>query len=1165
MSNIVFPNNFSIGKWQTFFDLSSDYFLLKNTTLPRFQNEDFSEVLYLGDFEFEDDQRCDIYLIRTERTLTERSSRKKQFDLATKIIREKNTQSGLFIFYDGGNNFRMSLVYPVYKGTRREFSNYRRHSFFVHKDLPNKTYMLQMQEHKFNSMAELKETFSVERVSDLFYQEFEKEYEKLQTEIAHEYNKEIDEDLRKDFALLFVIRIIFLGFVQKKGWLGDNLKFIEDYINSYDKALQPKGIYQDLLVPLFFTALNKSPHTKSIHGFPDIEEPFKSHLVSAPYLNGGLFREHHNVDKDALYITDKGIDGFIKFLFSFNFTLEENTHYDEELELNPEFLGIIFEKLVNKENGAVYTPRLEVDFMCRLALLKYLQNNLSFQPELENLYRLFFPEYTNDGDRSVGQFSEEHAEELLGKIENVTVCDPAIGSGAFAVGMLSVIDEIETTIIENFLPESYQERASAYERKKRIIFKSLYGVEVKEWAVWITQLRLWITLLIEADDSMKTSNEPLLPSFDFKIRQGDSLVQMIGDELFPISGKGIVSSSISRKINKLTELKTEHYHNKCDFKLQDIQSLHKELYVSILINRQKELEKTISRYKGLQIREVQEDFLCGDIQEEIELLTERDKGELKELESELYKLKHEINQFDQNNLPFFWRIDFPEIILGKGGFDIVIGNPPYVAQEHIADPQGKIADKGAYKALLKKMANQDFQQEIDENSVSGKSDLYTFFYIRGLRILNPKGNLTYICSNSWLDVEFGAWLQRFLLDNCQIHFIIDNLSRRVFRDAGINTIISVISAKQKRIRDDDMIRFAAFKLPFENSLYIENLMEIEETQKRIEYADLRINPISREKLRNEGINVDNNRYVGSKWGGIYIKAPNIYFKILEEHGDKLVRLGDIAEIKRGVTTGANEFFYAEKNSKIINETGEQHWINAIRSSRSIKRINISEEAITHKLLFLDENSKIELTNGLKKHIHWGESRNYHTRPTIRNRNPWYSLPYQENSDFVQSQIINDRFLYTKNSKYPADCVLNQVYLKGLYGNMVNQALISLNSSLTAFMTELGGRTALGDGALKVQVVEMSRLNIFDPALIPVNRIDDIIDDLSNRDIKSIFDELQVDPAAGDFTQANPLPDRKALDDIIFDALGFNEKDKKELYAGLLELTANRLKKARTFR
>jgi len=287
----------------------------------------------------------------------------------------------------------------------------------------------------------------------------------------------------------------------------------------------------------------------------------------------------------------------VNFLFSFNFTLEENTLYDEELELNPEFLGIIFEKLINKAHGAIYTPRLEVDFMCRLSLVKYLQQNCLSSISLENLYKLFFPEYGAENEQTAGNFTEEEAKDLLDKLETVTVCDPAIGSGAFAVGMLNVIDEIECSIYNHFLPNI--PISSPYERKKRIIFQSLYGVEVKQWAVWITQLRLWITLLIEAEDSFKHSEEPLLPSFDFKIKQGDSLIQMLGNTLFPVSGEGIISQDIKRKINELVKLKTDYFYNKCPQQLHEIELKHKALYTSILDKKKKDLSQKLSRIKGL--------------------------------------------------------------------------------------------------------------------------------------------------------------------------------------------------------------------------------------------------------------------------------------------------------------------------------------------------------------------------------------------------------------------------------------------------------------------------------------------------------------------------------------------------------------------------------------
>jgi len=1162
-ANIVVPANFSAENWISYFDTSSDVYLEKHGKVPKYCDSDFPQVSTLGKLAFDDGTACDIFMIQVSRSLTERASRRKQFDKATDIIKQENTQAGLFIFCDEFHSFRLSLVYPVYKGTKRAFSNYRRHSFYVSGNLPNKTYLLQLNKHKLNSMGDLKDIFSVDKVSALFYEEFEKEYNLLQTGIKHRYDQDVDQDLLGNFALLFVIRIIFLGFVQKKGWLGENANFIRDYLGTYNPSIHQQGIYQDLLCPLFFTALNSAPSSKNKYGFPHILEPFKTHLVTAPYLNGGLFRPHEDYDTEALFITDEAIVNFVTFLFSFNFTLEENTLYDEELELNPEFLGIIFEKLINKAHGAIYTPRLEVDFMCRLSLVKYLQQNCLSSISLENLYKLFFPEYGAENEQTAGDFTEDQSKDLLDKLETVTVCDPAIGSGAFAVGMLNVIDEIECSIYEHFLQD--KPVSSPYERKKRIIFQSLYGVEAKQWAVWITQLRLWITLLIEADDSFKRSEEPLLPSFDFKIRQGDSLIQMIGSELFPVTGEGIISADIKRKISDLVKLKTEYYFNKSPMQLHEIEQKHKALYTSILDKRKKDMVLKLSRMKGDSIKEVQASLFETEIQTEIDFASKQHKRQIEELEFQIHKVEHEISQANTKNLPFIWRIDFPEIFIEKGGFDIVIGNPPYVAQEEIEDPLGKIKDNKKYKELLRQMVNQDFPQDIPQSVINGKSDLYTFFYIRGLRLLNKKGLLSYICSNSWLDVEFGAWLQKFLLERCQTHFIIDNLAKRVFKNAGINTIISMIGAWQRTVRADDLIRFAAFKLPFENSLYTENLLAIEGTDKRIEYDDLRVNVVARDTLSKEGWeNSSAKKYKGSKWGGIYLKAPNIYFTIMEKAKDQLVKLGDIADVKFGIKTGANEFFYAHASNPIIDHLGRSSWITVVRKPAEIRGIFLNESCLEHRLLVVNPK---ELTDNLalKVYIEDGEMEQYHKRPTVIGRQPWYSLPSLDIADFIQGQIINERFIFCLNQKYPADCVLNQVTLNKEFKEYEMETLIALNCTMTAFFTELNGRTALGEGALKNQVFEVRNLYVIDPKLLRSDNLEQVINPFRFREVYSIFRELQVDPKAGSFMNANPLPDRKALDEVVFRALGLTDQEVRALYAGLLELTANRLRKARTFK
>jgi len=1044
-ANIVTPANFSIENWISYLETYSDVFAENHCSVPKYIDSDFPNVSTLGRLEFEDGTVCDIFVLQVKRSLTERASRRKQFDKATDIIKRENTQAGIFIFYDEDHSFRLSLVYPVYKGTKRTFSNYRRHSFYVSADLPNKTYILQLNKHKLNSMGGLKEIFSVEKVSALFYDEFEKEYAHLQSGIKHRFNKDVSNDLKGNFALLFVIRIIFLGFVQKKGWLGDNANFIRDYLHSYNPAIHQQGIYQDLLVPLFFTALNIAPSSKNKYGFPNIPEPFKTHLVQAPYLNGGLFRPHEDYDTEALFITDETIINFVNFLFSFNFTLEENTLYDEELELNPEFLGIIFEKLINKAHGAIYTPRLEVDFMCRLSLVKYLQQNCLSSIGLENLYKLFFPEYGAENEQTTGNFTEEEAKDLLDKLETVTVCDPAIGSGAFAVGMLNVIDEIECSIYNHFLPNI--PISSPYERKKRIIFQSLYGVEVKQWAVWITQLRLWITLLIEAEDSFKHSEEPLLPSFDFKIKQGDSLIQMLGNTLFPVSGEGIISQDIKRKINELVKLKTDYFYNKCPQQLHEIELKHKALYTSILDKKKKDLSQKLSRMKGLTNPEVQANLFASNIQSEIDFAFMQYKRQVEELEFQIHQVDYEISQITTKNLPFIWRIDFPEIFFEKGGFDIVIGNPPYVAQEEIEDPLRNISDNKKYKELLRQMVNQDFPQDIPENVINGKSDLYTFFYIRGLRLLNDKGILTFICSNSWLDVEFGAWLQKFLLERCQIYFIIDNLAKRVFREAGINTIISLIGARQKIVRADDLIRFAAFKLPFENSLYTENFLTIEETTNRIDFDDLRVNTVTRQTLIQEGWeNSKENKYYGSMWGGFYIRAPHIILDIFDKCKLKLCSLSKLATIKG----------YIHDNS-IGNQYPKQRFI------KSVKDIS---------LLGIDNDSNGVRDQGIKS----------------------------SKSNDIVSPILFPR---TLGSRHLVVRNLGKVYFKEFYkiipnsNDMTDSIFAQLNSSFSIFQREILGLSNLGDGAIKFSIQSIGLFK-----LIP---------ELKNHDFEEIIKPLLSQP------------------------------------------------------
>ena len=281
---------------------------------------------------------------------------------------------------------------------------------------------------------------------------------------------------------------------------------------------------------------------------------------------------------------------------------------------------------------------------------------------------------------------------------------------------------------------------------------------------------------------------------------------------------------------------------------------------------------------------------------------------------------------------FVWDIAFVEIFTGeKGGFDIVIGNPPYVRHEAISDPtlprqQLTTANKTAYKAKLARSVYQafpwffDYKPEKDtkrdkpsaavSHRLEGKSDLYIYFYFHGLSLLNPNGTFCFITSNSWLDVNYGKDLQEFTLKHCHIKQIIDNQVRRSFASADVNTVICLFSAPDPTSNSglDHTARFVTFTAPFEGVLDAVIFEEVEEADERRTTKEHRIFPIPQRALLDSGCDTQA-KYTGDKWGGKYLRAPDIYWTVLEKGKDKLVRLGDVAEVRFGIKTGANEFFY----------------------------------------------------------------------------------------------------------------------------------------------------------------------------------------------------------------------------------------------------------------
>ena len=1155
LENII--SEFAPEKFSRLFREKSRQFAAREADLSRYNDDDFAAGKKQGEIKFSDGEQLLICTFAAQKPLSERTGKKAQYEKAKKILKEKQAYAaGIFIFYDAGGNFRFSLVYPESTGAKRQWNNFRRFTYFVSNEFTNKTFLKRIGDGEFSTLSKIKEAFAVGPVTDLFYKEFFVEYDNL-VQAVKKINK-VAEEKARDFVLLFAIRTIFLGFIQKRRWLDNNDKFIQSFLQTYQKTKATDKFYEDWLAILFFEALNKKFFPRK-----HLPKEINNALQLAPYLNGGLFKEKKDYDDQGWLIPDKEIAGFFDFLFSHSFTIEESSLDDAELQLNPEFLGIIFERLVNKADGAVYTPRTEVDLMCRLSLVKWLMKNLELPITKTNLYELFFREGAAEEDQKEGSFSKKEAREILDKLESLAICDLAVGSGAFLVGMMHVLDEIEQSLKERYGLDSQ----NVFERKKRIIAQSLYGVEVKEWAVWICQLRLWLSLFVEAPEEMRISPTPILPSLDFKIRQGDSLVQRVGSKTFPISGHAQLEKSVKDKITKLKNMKAEYFYNKSALQDWEIKQRELAIYDEILQTEIAEKQKDVHHLKygktsetaslaGIEERQPKQADLNFD-KEKIELLT----SEIKELIEQKKNIR--------NDKPLIWNIEFAEIFMEKDGFDIIIGNPPYVRQEEIADPAGKIKDKKEYKNYLQEMVRLDFSDDFPpKKKINAQSDLYTYFYVRALRLLNPQGIHTFICSNSWLDVGYGVWLQEFLLKRATVELIIDNHAKRSFEAADVNTIISVIHAPQKKVDHNHPVKFVAFKTPFEEAIFTENLLAIEGADAVVSNDVFRVYPITVKDLQEAGMEyehegerkLDAGKYIGDKWGGKYLRAPDIFFTILEKGKDKLVKLGDIAEVRFGIKTGVNEFFYLDDNQIRERKIEPEFLKPVIKSPRESKSILINLKDLKNRL-FICNKSKAQLkgTNALK-YIEWGEKQKtkdgvyWKDVSSVQGRKYWYGLGDRQPREILWPMIHNDRLACFWN-KHAVEVDHNLFE--------ITPFTPSLFSVITIFFRELYGRANLGEGALKTEGIDITRFMVLDSIH---DRLSEEFKRISFDEIDSLFKQCGIDPKSKtpiEEQEPKPLPDRAELDKIVFDALDLTADERKEVYRAVCRLVWNRISKAKS--
>jgi hypothetical protein len=926
---------------------------------------------------------------------------------------------------------------------------------------------------------------------------------------------------------------MFLYFLQKKGIFVGNKQFMFTFWNAYRDNFEGNDeFYEKWLKVLFFEALNnnfKYPRDYFNLGekYPNFNLIFQAYT---PYLNGGLFKKN-DLDLLDYKIHDSAFVRIFDFLESYNFTIREDTPYEQDLDINPEMLGNIYEMLVNvsEENderhqaGIFYTPKVEIELMIRRAMVEFLYGKTKI--DKNKLYLFVFHE---KDEEIVPTFQKDEIEKLLNELNTITIVDPACGSGHYLVVAAQILWELKKNLFSQF-----GKKIDKLEEKKKIIENSIYGVDVKDWAVEIAKLRLWLDLIVDAEIERLKINEPLLPSLSFKIRVGDSIVQKIGKIYFSPKKIHGLSPSLRALLINLKESKQRFFRNDPYINEERIRSEEKNFFIAILdeeINKIKQKQEEIE--KSLFFRE-QEALFPGHLPQQMNLmpLTKLNK-ELKSLQKQQEELKKQKEVIKNTELKTaFWPIEFVDVFAEKKGFDIVIANPPYVRQQLIADPSIKgnqvLEQRQEYKQkLLEQIQNDWNDKEGKIINIQKKADLYVYFYLKGLKLLNADGVMCFISSNSWLDVDYGKNLQEIMLKYVPIIAIYDNQVKRSFKHADVNTIIAIFKAPLKKEWENNLkehlIKFVNFKKTFEEILYSDVFIEIEKINKRTTTETFQVHPITQWQLYLDGLETPkiNEKtgqkgfetkefgvYAGNKWGGKYLRAPDIYWRILEKGKGKLVRLGDIAKVE-GYIHGFN----------VGDEFPKAYFIESLKYAQTI---------------YLDEKSNGVVSHGVKNE---GNSRIL--------------------ADLLFPRMIGDRFAVLVN--------YGKVYGQKFYKIILNDKKmrmdigVFMNSTIQMLQNEITMYSLWGLGALSVNSDDIKQVYVFKN---PTNKRLNI--KLLYKTICSIFTELGFDPNKPIRSQEpSPLPDRKALDDIVFDALELTEEERKEVYWAVAELVKNRLEKAK---
>ncbi len=645
---------------------------------------------------------------------------------------------GAIAVFDDGNHWRLSYICDLKEGNTaaKRFSYILGDEQGQYKTPIERLEKVAEKNGRFK-LSDLREAFSVDALSKEFFDEYHRHYDIIINELKRQG---LEGAIIHDYVKKMMGRIVFLHFLQKKGWLNGNLAFLRDL---FFFSPHQGDFLEQVLEPLFFGIFNTEKANreqlfKSKGWDMDLLEDWKE----LPYLNGGLF-ERDAVDEQNITLPASLFEDLFTFMASYNFTVDENDPDDAEVGVDPEMLGKIFESLLedNKAKGAFYTPKEIVRYMCKESLIAYLATQIDKSPSerKEQKEKSDSP----DCDKYIRAFVETHEmqpelepyrDTLDAALREVKICDPAIGSGAFPMGLLNELWRCREAIEETF---------SRVELKKEIIENNIYGVDIEKGAIDIARLRFWLSIVVDADKP-----EPL-PNFDYKFMQGNSLIESFeGFDLSRISSRLRGGQSKSMQLVLGIDSHTSR---------QNLQRLLRE-YFSVTDHKKKSSMRQA-------------------INEEVKTLIRESIGGTPASLAKLEKMDCSANQDF-----FLWHTWFKDIF-DNGGFDIVVANPPYV----LVSSDDLLAH--TYRAKYK-TANE------------GKINLYKLFYEFGLSILKDVGILSYITPNTYLTNKDSGVLRCIFFTNTKLQEIKEYTEKDKVFENVTQAVTTIVLQKRKPLSDD---------------------------------------------------------------------------------------------------------------------------------------------------------------------------------------------------------------------------------------------------------------------------------------------------------------------------------------------------------------------------